>query len=184
MSYYPISSHIRTPIQTQQLAKQETASGCHCKSTNDFERSARLYVQDGVSVHQSTISHSLHKDGLNGLVIRKKPWLKKMHLKARMEFVEKHLNHTAGMWRKVLWSDKTNIEHCCKKLQNLHYKKVLPPIPDLRDWILLQPLNLDLFMFFAGIPDKWPPSTITVFSLMFSVINKKSHLAKLFQRNS
>ena len=59
----------------------------------------------GVSVHQSTISHSIHKAGLSGQVGRKKPLLKKMNLKVRMEFVKKHLNDTADMWRNVLWSD-------------------------------------------------------------------------------
>ena len=37
----------------------------------------------GVSVHQSTISRSLHSAGLNGQVARKKRLLKKMHLRAR-----------------------------------------------------------------------------------------------------
>jgi len=64
----------------------------------------------GVSVHQSTISRSRHKAGLNGQVTRKKPFLKKTNLKACMEFVKKNLDDTAGMWRNVLWSEETNIE--------------------------------------------------------------------------
>ena len=64
----------------------------------------------GVSVHQSTISHSFHKAGLYGQVARMKPLLKKKHRKDHMAFVEKHLNDAAGMWRKVLWSDETKIE--------------------------------------------------------------------------
>ena len=43
----------------------------------------------GVSVYQSTISFSLHKAGIHGQVARKKQFLKKTHLKAHMEFVEK-----------------------------------------------------------------------------------------------
>ena len=62
--------------------------GCSWKSSTDFERSPRLFVQDGVSGHQSTISRSLHKAGFYGQVARKKPLLKKTHLKARMEFWE------------------------------------------------------------------------------------------------
>ena len=64
----------------------------------------------GVSVHTSTISRSLHKAGLYGRVARKKPLLKKPHLKARMEFAKKHVDDTADMWKKVLWSDETKIE--------------------------------------------------------------------------
>ena len=42
----------------------------------------------GVSVHQSTISHSPHRAGVYGQVTRKKPLLKNMHLKAHMEFAK------------------------------------------------------------------------------------------------
>ena len=56
----------------------------------------------GVSVHQSTISCSLHKAGIYGQVARKKSLLKMTHLKARMEFAKTHLDNTAGMKRKVL----------------------------------------------------------------------------------
>ena len=51
----------------------------------------------GVRVHQSTISHSLHKAGLHEQVARKKPFLKKTHLKYCMEFVKKYLNDAAEM---------------------------------------------------------------------------------------
>ena len=64
----------------------------------------------GVRVHQSTIFRSLHKAGLYGQVARRKPLLKKTHLKARMEFAKNHRNDTAGTWRKVLWSNEAKIE--------------------------------------------------------------------------
>ena len=52
----------------------------------------------GVSVHQSTISRSLHKADLHGQVARKKPLLKNTNLKTRMEFVKKKpRSDTAGM---------------------------------------------------------------------------------------
>ena len=63
----------------------------------------------GVSVHQSTISRSLHKAGLDGQVARKKPLLKKTHL----ELTNKHLNDTAGMWRNALCLDERKIELFC-----------------------------------------------------------------------
>ena len=40
---------------------------------------------------------------------RKKQLLKKKHLKAHMEFVKKHLNDTAGMWRNVLESARQKL---------------------------------------------------------------------------
>ena len=64
----------------------------------------------GVMVHQSTISRGLHNTGLYGRMARKKPLLKKYHLKARLEFARKHESDPAAMWEKVLWSDETKIE--------------------------------------------------------------------------
>ncbi|MBN3276205.1 TCB1 transposase, partial [Polyodon spathula] len=64
----------------------------------------------GVMVHQSTISRALHNTGLYGRVARKKPLLKKYHLKARLEFARKHESDPAAMWEKVLWSAETKIE--------------------------------------------------------------------------
>ncbi|MGH0185707.1 UNVERIFIED_CONTAM: hypothetical protein FKN15_018690 [Acipenser sinensis] len=73
-------------------------------------------------VHQSTISRALHNTGLYGRVAKKKPLLKKYHLKARLEFARKHESDPAAMWEKVfesdpaamwekvLWSDETKIE--------------------------------------------------------------------------
>ena len=115
ISYHPDSNEIRSPIQIQQPGEQETSLGCHCKSNNDFERSARSTSEMEVRVIESTIFCSLHKAGLFEQVARKKPLLKKTHLKARMEFVIKHLKDTAGMWRKVLRSDETTIECVCRR---------------------------------------------------------------------
>ena len=68
--------------------------------------------------------------------------------------------------------------------QSLLQKVLLPSTDPLRGWILLQPVNFDLYMVFTGIPDMWPPSTITVFCLISSVINfKKVPLKKLFLHN-
>ncbi|MGH0186727.1 UNVERIFIED_CONTAM: hypothetical protein FKN15_022402 [Acipenser sinensis] len=64
----------------------------------------------GVSVHTSTISRSLHKAGLCRRVARKKPLVKKPRLKARVDFAKKHVDDTADMWEKVLWSGKKKME--------------------------------------------------------------------------
>ncbi|MGH0167546.1 UNVERIFIED_CONTAM: hypothetical protein FKN15_053097 [Acipenser sinensis] len=73
----------------------------------------------GVSVHTSTISRSLYKAGLYGRVARKKQLLKKPHLKAHMELAKKHVDDTADMQKKVLWSHETKIELFC--LNSKHY---------------------------------------------------------------
>ena len=65
-----------------QASKQEIGSGCHCKSNNDFERSAKLRVQDGGQCSSINNIPYPHKAGLYGQVARKKLFLKKTHLKA------------------------------------------------------------------------------------------------------
>lgn len=64
----------------------------------------------GTNVHKSTISRCLHKEGLYGRVAKKKPYLKKQHLRARLQYAKKHLKDTSAMWQSVIWSDETKIE--------------------------------------------------------------------------
>lgn len=64
----------------------------------------------GAKVHKSTISRTLHKNNLYGRVARRKPFLKKSHITARLRFARKHLNDSQDKWAKVLWSDETKIE--------------------------------------------------------------------------
>lgn len=64
----------------------------------------------GLSVHVTTISQVLHKAGLYGRVARKKPFLKKSHTQARLCYAKTHLDDSAAMWKKILWSDETKIE--------------------------------------------------------------------------
>uniref|UniRef100_A0AAR2IYW9 Transposase n=2 Tax=Pygocentrus nattereri TaxID=42514 RepID=A0AAR2IYW9_PYGNA len=70
----------------------------------------RATAQVGETVHRTTISRALHKCGLYGRVARRKPLLKENHKKSRLQFARSHVEDTANMWKKVLWSDETKIE--------------------------------------------------------------------------
>lgn len=86
-------------------------------------------VQDaGTNVHKSTISRTLHKNGLYGRVAKKKPYLKKQHLKARLQYATAHLKDTPVMWQSVIWSDETKIE-----LFGLNTKKYVWRKPNTAD---------------------------------------------------
>ena len=52
-------------------------------------------AETGVKVHQSTISRALHPIGLYARVAKKKPLLKKKHIKACLEFARKHQSDPA-----------------------------------------------------------------------------------------
>ena len=73
----------------------------------ELERST---AEMGETVHGTTITRTLHKAGLYGRVARRKPLLKKTHIKSRLDFAKRHVGDTANMWKKVLWSDETKIE--------------------------------------------------------------------------
>ncbi|KAI3366612.1 hypothetical protein L3Q82_009292, partial [Scortum barcoo] len=61
-------------------------------------------------VSVSTVKRVLHRHGLRGCHARRKPFLQKRHLKARLKFAADHMDKDKTFWRKVLWSDETKIE--------------------------------------------------------------------------
>uniref|UniRef100_A0A8C6VA09 Glutamate receptor n=1 Tax=Neogobius melanostomus TaxID=47308 RepID=A0A8C6VA09_9GOBI len=75
-----------------------------------LEELRRTAAELGESVHGTTISRTLHKSGLHGRVARRKPLLKGGHKKSRLKFSISHMEDTATMWKRVLWSDETKIE--------------------------------------------------------------------------
>jgi len=52
----------------------------------------------------SAESRALHNTGLYGRVVQKKPLLKKIHVKARLELGKKYKRDPVGMWEVILWS--------------------------------------------------------------------------------
>ncbi|MBN3272993.1 TCB1 transposase, partial [Polyodon spathula] len=68
----------------------------------------RSMAEMGETVHVSIIAEVLHKSGLYGQVARRKPFLKKAHVKFRLEFAKRHV--AKDYWKKILWSDETKIE--------------------------------------------------------------------------
>uniref|UniRef100_A0A8C6TG47 Transposase n=1 Tax=Neogobius melanostomus TaxID=47308 RepID=A0A8C6TG47_9GOBI len=72
-----------------------------------LEELRHIAAELGESVHGTTISRTLHKSGLHGRVARRKPLLKGGHKKSHLKFARSHMEDTATMWKKVLWSDET-----------------------------------------------------------------------------
>uniref|UniRef100_A0A3P8TY65 Transposase Tc1-like domain-containing protein n=1 Tax=Amphiprion percula TaxID=161767 RepID=A0A3P8TY65_AMPPE len=64
----------------------------------------------GESSTKSTITAALHQSGLYGRVARRKPLLSARHMKARIQFANKHMKDSQTMRNKILWSDETKIE--------------------------------------------------------------------------
>ena len=64
-------------------------------------------------INQSIPAHIVHcqlkNKGVRPIIMRKRPLFKFHHRRARMEFVEKHLEWTIEDWKKVIWSYETKI---------------------------------------------------------------------------
>jgi hypothetical protein len=67
-------------------------------------------VEMGKTSRRTTISATLHQSGLYGKVARRKPFLSKRHMTARLELPKRHLKDFQTMSNKMLWSDETKIE--------------------------------------------------------------------------
>uniref|UniRef100_A0A3P8R957 Transposase Tc1-like domain-containing protein n=1 Tax=Astatotilapia calliptera TaxID=8154 RepID=A0A3P8R957_ASTCA len=57
----------------------------------------RSTAQVGESVHRTTISRALHKVGLYGRVVRRKPLLTENQKKSRLQFATSHVGDTANV---------------------------------------------------------------------------------------
>ena len=64
----------------------------------------------GTKVSKDRFSRTLHRVGLHSRTLRKTPLLKPKHVKARLEFANRHLEKPASFWNKILWSDETKIK--------------------------------------------------------------------------
>ena len=73
------------------------------KVTTSRELQANL-ANSGTIVDVSTVRRVLNREGLHGRVPRRKPLLKLIHKKRRLEFAREHIDVELG---KILWSDET-----------------------------------------------------------------------------
>ena len=77
----------------------------------------------GKKVSPQTIRRSLKMHGLRSYVKQKKPFLSENHRKKRLEFAEKYKNWGKYEWRRVIWSDETNINVFSSDGKEYYWKK-------------------------------------------------------------
>src|SRR4029434_3866687 len=64
----------------------------------------------GETLHTTPVAWVLHQSKLYGSVAKRKPLLKKTHIKSRLQFAKRHVGDSMFKWKKVLWSDETKVE--------------------------------------------------------------------------
>ena len=67
-------------------------------------------AEAGVFVHRTTLRRTLHRAGLYGRVARKKSLLKEKNKQTHLVFAKRHVGDSPNIWKKVLWSDETEID--------------------------------------------------------------------------
>lgn len=60
-----------------------------------------------IDISPQTIRNRLKDQGYNGRSPAKKPYLKPIHMKRRLEFARKYQNMPLSFWKKVLWTDES-----------------------------------------------------------------------------
>lgn len=80
------------------------------RPTATLKELQEFLASTGCVVHVTTISRLLHMSGLWGRVARRKPYLTKKNIQARLKFAKTHLKSPKCMWENVLWSDETKVE--------------------------------------------------------------------------
>uniref|UniRef100_A0A9J7YKB1 Transposase Tc1-like domain-containing protein n=1 Tax=Cyprinus carpio carpio TaxID=630221 RepID=A0A9J7YKB1_CYPCA len=64
----------------------------------------------GTTVTKQNIGNTLRRKILKSCSAHKILLFKKAHVQAHLKFAREHPNYSEKVWRKVLWSDETNIE--------------------------------------------------------------------------
>ncbi len=94
-----------TPRQ-ERLLMRRVEENRHASS---LQLSKEVESQTGVTISRDTIRRTLQRNGMHGCRPRKKPLLKPMHKKARLEFARAHADKDEDYWDSILWSDETKI---------------------------------------------------------------------------
>src|SRR6266481_644453 len=95
------SSNIHYTIQKITSQKIEHAT----------EAAEILQDMNGESISAKTVHRALKNAGMKAVVKRKRPMLKKRHRQERMDFALAHKDWTVEDWKRVVWSDETNINN-------------------------------------------------------------------------
>ncbi len=94
-----------TPRQ-EHLLMRRVEENRHASS---LQLSKEVESQTGVTISRDTIRRTLQRNGMHGCRPRKKPLLKPMHKKARLEFARAYADKDEDYWDSILWSDETKI---------------------------------------------------------------------------
>uniref|UniRef100_A0AAY5K9G5 Transposase Tc1-like domain-containing protein n=1 Tax=Esox lucius TaxID=8010 RepID=A0AAY5K9G5_ESOLU len=80
------------------------------RPTATLKELQEFLASTGCVLHVTTISRILHMNGLWGRVARRKPFLTKKNIQARLKVAKTNIKSPKSTWENVLWSDETKVE--------------------------------------------------------------------------
>lgn len=78
---------------------------------SDPDKSCRVIKEDlNLDVTSRTVSNRLRETGLHSFFKKKKPLLRKVNIKKRLDFARKYASRPVDFWKKIVWTDESKFE--------------------------------------------------------------------------
>ena len=97
------------PTKTHGPGKEGIDQRGNKETKDNPEGAATLTAEIEVSVHRTTLSHTLHRDGFYVRVGRKKPLLKEKSKQTCLVLAKRHVGHSPNISKKVLWPSRPTL---------------------------------------------------------------------------
>src|SRR5258708_27689222 len=100
------------------------------KADNCSQVTKMLQNVTNKSLSSETVCLRLKKAGWKAVVKKKRPMLSRHHRKERMDFAVSHKEWTLADWKRVVWSDETEVNHLGSDGRKWAWKRVDEPLTD------------------------------------------------------
>lgn len=93
----------KTSVHTDRIIRRLARS--------DPDKSCRVIKEDlNLDVTSRTVSNRLRETGLHSFFKKKKPLLRKVNIKKRLDFARKYASRPVDFWKKIVWTDESKFE--------------------------------------------------------------------------
>ena len=115
-----------TPTTLRSVTRKLTSG----ELENASEAQQHLVQALGIQASTSTVRRSLKSAGLVARVKVKRPFLRKKHRQARLDFARKYQSWTVEDWKRVIYSDETKVNRWGSDGRKYCWKKGVQPLQD------------------------------------------------------
>uniref|UniRef100_A0AAY5K308 Transposase Tc1-like domain-containing protein n=1 Tax=Esox lucius TaxID=8010 RepID=A0AAY5K308_ESOLU len=95
------------PSKIDEKMRRKLVREASKRPTATLKELQEFQARTGYVLHVTTISLILHMNGLWERVARRKPFLSKKNIQARLKFAKTNIKSDKSKWENVLWSDES-----------------------------------------------------------------------------